>query len=91
MTKARMESIRGFLVYFSRKYKDRNLYLKGVHLTLDSLIPYRDEEGWRLRREELKIAKVEGNWEGIEEVEKLILVIRVTQLKLDLLALGRLT
>ena len=35
--------------------------------------------------------KVEGNWEGTEEVDKLILVIRVTQLKLDLLALGRLT
>ena len=33
---ARMESIRGFLVYVYRTYKDVNPYLKGVNLTLDS-------------------------------------------------------
>ena len=48
MYRVRMESIRGFLVYFPSTYRYMNLYLKGVYLTLDSWIPYRYEEGWRL-------------------------------------------
>ena len=43
-----MESIREFLVYVSRKYRETNPYLKGVSLTLDSYIPYMFEEVWRL-------------------------------------------
>ena len=39
MYQYRMESIRGFLVYFSRTYRDMNPYLKGLHLTLDSWRP----------------------------------------------------
>ena len=42
MPRARIYSIRGFLVYVSRKYKDMTPYLKGFHLTLDIWIPYRD-------------------------------------------------
>ena len=49
MYRARMESIRGFLVYVFRTYRDMAPYLKGFNLTLDSWTPYRDEEGWRLR------------------------------------------
>ena len=33
---ARMESIIGFLIYVTRKYRDMNSYLKGLHLMLDS-------------------------------------------------------
>ena len=33
---ARMESIRGFLIYVASKYRDMDPYLKGLHLTLDS-------------------------------------------------------
>ena len=33
---ASMESIRGFLIYFDRKYRDMNTHLKGRHLTLYS-------------------------------------------------------
>ena len=62
MLRSRMESIIGFLVYFSRTYKDITPYLKGVHLTLESWRPYRDEEGWRLQVESLKMAEVEGEW-----------------------------
>ena len=40
---ARIESTRGLLIYFSRKYRDMNPYLKRIHLTLDSWIPYRDK------------------------------------------------
>ena len=43
---ARMESIIEFLIYIARKYRDSkyrdmNNYLKGLHLALDSWIPYR--------------------------------------------------
>ena len=60
MPRARVESIRGFLVYVSRTYKYMTPYLKGVCLNLDIWIPYRDEEGWRLRGEALNMAEVEG-------------------------------
>ena len=43
---ARMESIIGFLIYLSRKYRDIDPYLKGIHLMLDSWILYREKEGW---------------------------------------------
>ena len=36
ISRARMESLRGFLVYIYRTYRDINPYLKGVHLTLES-------------------------------------------------------
>ena len=88
---ARMESIGGFLVYVYRTYRDTNPYLKGSHLTMDIWIPYRDEEGWRMQGEELKMAEVEGKWEMIEEADKTTLVMGVTCLKYDLLSLRRLT
>ena len=45
----RMESILGLLIYVTIKYRYMNPYLKGIHLTLDSWIPYRDKYGWQLR------------------------------------------
>ena len=39
----RMESIIGLLIYIARKYRYTNPYLKGLHLTLGSWIPYRDK------------------------------------------------
>ena len=42
---ARLESIRGFLIYVTSKYRDMNPYSKGLHLTLDSWILFRDKEG----------------------------------------------
>ena len=91
MYRDRMESIIGFLVYVSRTYIDMTPYLKGVNLTLDIWIPYRDEEVWILQGETLKMAEVEGKWERIEEAEKPTLVMGFPHLKCDLLALGRLT
>ena len=41
MSRARMDSIRGFLVYVFRKYGYITPYLKGVNLTLEIWIPYR--------------------------------------------------
>jgi hypothetical protein len=42
------EKYQGFLVYVSRTYKAMVPYLKGLHLTLDSSRPDRDEDGWRM-------------------------------------------
>ena len=44
MHRASMESIRGFLLYLPRIYRDINPYLNVLHLTLDSKRPYRDKE-----------------------------------------------
>ena len=43
---ARMESIRGFLLYFNSTYTDMTPYLKGLSLTLYSWRPYIYKEGW---------------------------------------------
>ena len=62
MPRARMESIRGFLVYVYRTYSYMTPYLKGVHLNLYIWRPYMYEDGWRLRGESLNMAEVEGWW-----------------------------
>ncbi len=41
-------SDRGFLVYITQTYPAMVPYMKGIHLTVDSWRPYRDEEGWKL-------------------------------------------
>mmetsp|Transcript_9223 Transcript_9223/g.14191 ORF Transcript_9223/g.14191 Transcript_9223/m.14191 type:complete len:92 (+) Transcript_9223:3250-3525(+) len=41
------ERYHGFLVYVSRTYDALVLYLKGLHLTLDSWRPEQDKDGWR--------------------------------------------
>ena len=46
----RMESIRGFLIYVARKYRDMNPYLKGLFLLC--IVGYRTE------------TKMDGNYKG---------------------------
>ena len=46
LERANMESIRGFLVYVARTYRDMNPYIKGLHLNLDSCRPFRGNKGW---------------------------------------------
>lgn len=48
-----LESHRGLLVYVSHTYPAMVPYLKGIHLTLDSWRPNRDEDGWKLSHPEL--------------------------------------
>ena len=67
-----------------------NPYLRGIHLTLDSWIPYRDKYGWKLQWGELKMAKIYGKWEGMEEVNKPNIVIGGPRSRGYLLAPGRL-
>ena len=40
-------------------------YLKGLHLTLGSCRPYRNEKGCRIMGEELKIAELDVKWEDM--------------------------
>lgn len=47
-------SIRGFLQYVCRTYSWLTPYLKGVHLTIDSWRPGRDEEGYKLSAKVLR-------------------------------------
>ena len=44
MSRARMDFIRGFMLYIYRICRDMTPYFKGVNLTMDSWRPYRDEE-----------------------------------------------
>lgn len=46
-----LEQQRGFLVYITRTYPSLVPYLKGIHLTLDSWRPNRDDEGWKLHQQ----------------------------------------
>jgi hypothetical protein len=52
-----LESYRDFLIYISRTYPSITPYLKGIHLTLDSWRPWRDDEGWKLPLSEIKAAQ----------------------------------
>jgi hypothetical protein len=45
-----LKSIRGFLVYVARTYPSMTPYLKGIHATIDSWRPGRDDEGWKLKK-----------------------------------------
>jgi hypothetical protein len=51
-----LESYRVFLIYISRTYTAITPYLKGIHLTLDSWRPWRDDDAWKLPLSEFKIA-----------------------------------
>ena len=52
-----LESYRGFLIYISRTYPSITPYLKGIHLTLDSWRPWRDDEAWKLPIAEIRAAQ----------------------------------
>jgi hypothetical protein len=43
-----LEKMRGFMVHMVRSYPSLNPYLKGIHLTLCSWLPGRDEDGWKI-------------------------------------------
>jgi hypothetical protein len=59
-----LESYRGYLIYISRTYPSVNPYLKGIHLTLDSWRPWRDEDAWKMSMSEIRIALHERGYEA---------------------------
>ena len=48
-----LERDRCFLIYLTRTYKSMYLYFKGIYQTLDSWKEGRDEDGWKLTRQDL--------------------------------------
>ena len=86
-----LEKCRGFLIYVSRTYTAMKPYLKGLHKTIDRWRPARDEEGWKIMEEWLKIK------EGIEmDLEDFALaptefVLPVKRMKNDVQCLSKLT
>ena len=59
-----LEKVRGYLCHMAMTYDTLFPYLKGLHLTLSSHLPKRDENGWKLKDLEwiayLQIAKENG-------------------------------
>ena len=52
----RLLVIQGFLIYVVRTYPWLNPYIKGLHLTIDSGRPGREESGFKMRGKELEHA-----------------------------------
>jgi hypothetical protein len=52
----RLLVIRGFLIYVDRTYPWLSPYIKGLHLTIDSWRPGREESGFKMRGKELERA-----------------------------------
>ena len=60
-----LERIRGFLVYVSLTFQSMVPYLKGIHLTLESWRPDRNEDGWRLPPKEREAVLAEESNKAI--------------------------
>lgn len=66
----RLEQIRGFLIYVSRTYPWMPPYLKGLHLTIDSWRPGRNEQGFKLKASELRSRPyVQWDWDKDDWVD----------------------
>ena len=63
-----LERIRGFLVYVATTYHVLTPYLRGIHLTLDSWRPNRDEDGWAITSGRLAVEEhLLGSDAGVPE------------------------
>jgi hypothetical protein len=91
MPRKTLESIRGFLIYVFRTYRSANVYLKGLHLTIDSWRDYRDMEGWKLAGRELLAAQAEGKVEIQDRADAPDYVAAVDRFGSDLGAMEELT
>jgi len=54
VSRDRLLSIRGFLIYVVRTYPYLNPYLKGLHNTIDGFREDRDDEGWKMTGRRLR-------------------------------------
>ena len=52
-----LQKCRGFLIYVSRTYRPMIPFLRGIHMTIDSWRPFRDEDGWKLKSAEIEAIK----------------------------------
>ena len=84
----RLEQMRGFLNYVCQTYKNMTPYLTGLHMTIDSWRPNRDEEGWRTKiqsPDDFRWSAAGEHLEGPSEVRA------VPRLRNDIYALQTLT
>ncbi|KAL7571152.1 hypothetical protein ACA910_014754 [Epithemia clementina (nom. ined.)] len=95
-----LECTRGFLVYITLTYGVMMPYLKGLHLTLESWHPDRDEDRWHMTPSEFATFTQENQhkWTGDscegtsdEQAVALRQVVLVPRLKGDVEALSQLT
>ena len=49
-----LEKKRGFLIYVGLTYPMLVPYFKGIHLTLESWRDHRDEDGWKLNKNQIQ-------------------------------------
>ncbi|KAL7557429.1 hypothetical protein ACA910_015264 [Epithemia clementina (nom. ined.)] len=61
-----LQRTRGFLVYVTLTYSSMTPYFKGLHLTLESWRPDRDEDGWKLSTRAVAdhLHETGGDWQG---------------------------
>ena len=90
LERKRLEQIRGFLNYVCQTYKNMTPYLNGLHMTIDSWRPNRDEEGWRKAKETLVVHEAEWSM-PFDKVDGPTLVKGVPRLSNDVRALQSLT
>jgi hypothetical protein len=89
-----LEKSRGFLIYVSRTYKPFVPYLRGIHKTIDSWRPHRNEDGWKLTQSEIEAAmEIDDDYVLMEskKVSPSEKVVAVPRLKADIDALAKLT
>ena len=92
MSRPRLDSTQGFLIYVARTYQYFNPYLKGIHLNIYGWRPRRNEEGWKLRTINFMEGCADGKWDMLTQGETLPLYVEVfPQLDKDLESLERLT
>ena len=85
-----LERCRGFLIYVSRTYTSFKPYLRGLHKTIDSWRPGRDDDGWKIGWE-IMAAKERGDWELLNTQEPDEYVKPVKRLRQDFEALAKMT
>ena len=85
-----LERCRGFLIYVSRTYTSFKPYLRGLHKTIDSWRPGRDDDGWKICWE-IMAAKERGDWELLNTQEPDEYVKPVKRLRQDFEALAKMT
>lgn len=57
-----LEQKRGFFVHLQHTYPCITPFLKGLHLTIDSWRPGRDQDGWRVHTQSPLDADMELEW-----------------------------
>ena len=60
---ARLDYIRGLLVYVTYTYREKYIYSKGLHLTIYNWISHQDSEGWKIMGRDLEMVVLDEKWE----------------------------